>query len=165
MALTDYSSMEKDIENVPEPAVLKKGTEVRARIIGVRTGVVEKAESDYDGISYFSVSFDAPDEPLAKEFSDFFWDLIDRDKIAQVSEKTLLAAMRKFRNFADAFGLDYSRPFDLEDDLPGKEGWLIVGVKKSDDYGEQNTVSKYLAPSAGNANGPSPGARADGAPF
>ena len=147
--LTDYSSMEKDIADVAEPTVIKKGTEVRARIISVRTGIVEKPESDYDGISYFSVSFDAPDEPLAKEFSDFFWDLSDRDKIAQVSEKALLGAMRKFRNFADAFGLDYSRPFDLEDDLPGKSGWLIVGIKSSDEYGDQNTVQKYLASSAG----------------
>lgn len=144
MALTDYSSLEKEITNVPEPTTLKKGTEVRARIISVRTGVVDKSESDYDGISYFSVTFDVPDEPLAKEFSDFFWDLADRDKIANISEKALLGAMRHFRNFAEAFGLDFSRPFDLEDDLPGKEGWLIVGIKKSDEYGDQNTVQKYL---------------------
>jgi len=151
--LTDYSSMEKEINNVPEPTVLRKGTEVRARIIGVRTGVVEKEGSDYCGIGYFSVSFDAPDEPLAKEFSDFFWDLADREKISNISEKAALGAMRQFRNFAEAFGLDYSRPFDLEDDLPGKTGWLIVGIKHSDEYGDQNTVQKYLAPSGNHASG------------
>lgn len=145
MSLTDYSSMEKDIVNASEPTALKKGSEVKARIISVRTGVVDKPESDYNGLSYFSVSFDASDEPLAKEFSDFFWDLIDREKLTAISEKTAIAAMRKFRNFADSFGLDYSRPFDLEDDLPGKQGWLIVGIKKSDEHGDQNTVSKYLA--------------------
>lgn len=149
MALTDYSKMEGEITNAPEPAALKKGTEVKARIISVRAGVVDKAESDYIGIAYFSVSFDAPDEPLAKEFSDFFWDLCDREKLAAISEKTALGAVRKFRNFAAAFGLDYSRPFDLEDDLPNKEGWVIVGIKKSDEYGEQNTVQKYLAPHTG----------------
>lgn len=144
MALTDYSSMEKEIATVPEPIALKKGTEVKARIISVRTGVVDNGK-DYDGIAYFSVTFDTPDEPLAKEFSDFFWDLVDRDKLAAVSEKTALGAMRHFRSFAEAFGLDFSRPFDLEEDLPGKEGWLIVGIKKSDEYGEQNTVQKYLS--------------------
>lgn len=163
MALTDYSSMENDIADVPEPIVLKKGTEVRVRIISVRTGVVEKPESDYDGISYFSVNFDAPDEPLAKEFSDFFWDLCDLDKIKEVSEKAALGAMRKFRNFADAFGLDYSHPFDLEDDLPNKTGWLIVGVKKSEEYGDQNNVQKYLAPSTGRSSGND--VRYDDAPF
>jgi len=163
MALTDYSSMEQEIENVPEPSVLKKGTEVRARIISVRTGTVEKEDSDYYGLAYFAPTFDAPDEPLAKEFSDFFWDLCDIEALRAISEKTALGAMRKFRNFADAFGLDYSRPFDLEDDLPNREGWLIVGVKKSDEYGEQNTVQKYLAPNSTKA--PGTAAREDETPF
>ena len=162
MALTDYSKMEKDIANVPEPTTLKKGTEVKARIITVRTGVTEKEGSDYYGLSYFSVTFDTPDEPLAKEFNDFFWDLVDVDKLKAISEKTALGAMRHFRSFADAFGLDFSRPFDLEEDLPGKEGWLIVGIKKSEEYGDQNTVQKYLA--AGGA-GSRPAAPPTGAPF
>ena len=142
MALTDYSSMEDEIKNAPEPEALKAGTEVRARIIGVRTGVVEK-EGDYTGFSYFSVSYDAPDEPTASEFSDFFWDLGNRDGM---SEKDFIRALRKFRSFAEAFGLDYSRPFDLEDDLPGKVGWLITGKpKNSEDYGLQTTVAKYVS--------------------
>ena len=161
MALTDYSKLEKEIENVPEPTTLKKGTEVKARIIGVRTGVVEKDDSDYVGLSYFSVSFDTPDEPLAKEFSDFFWDLCDLEGLKNISEKAALGAMRKFRTFAEAFGLDYGRPFDLEEDLLGKEGWLIVGIKKSDEYGDQNTVQKYLS-SQGKAPAGGPVA---GAPF
>lgn len=149
MSMTDYSSLEKEIKEAPEPTVLKKGTEVKARIISVRTGVVEKEDSDYYGISYFSVVFDAPNEPLAKEFSDFFWDLAGLKEM--VNEKQYLAALRHFHNFADAFGVDYSRPFSIEDDLPGKEGWLIVGIKKSDEYGDQNTVQKYLSPNSGAA--------------
>jgi|GEM_PF-1020680 len=161
MALTDYSSMEKDIANVPEPSVIKKGTEVKARIIGVRTGVTEKEDSDYYGLSYFSVSYDVPSEPLSKEFNDFFWDLVDLERLKKISEKSAIGAMRKFRTFAEAFGLDYGRPFDLEEDLPGKEGWLIVGIKKSDEYGDQNTVQRYLATGgagSGKASGPEPGA-------
>jgi hypothetical protein len=162
MALTDYSSMEKEIVNAPEPTTLKKGTEVKARIISVRTGVTEKEESDYYGISYFSIVFDTPDEPLAKEFNDFFWDLSDIEKLRNVSEKAAQGAMRHFRSFAEAFGIDFSRPFDLEDDLPGKEGWLIVGVKKSDEYGDQNNVQKYLSANTGKV--PAVG-KAPGAPF
>jgi len=159
MALTDYSSMEKEITNVPEPVTIKKGVEVKARIISVRTGIVEKEESDYVGLSYFSVSYDVPSEPLSKEFNDFFWDLVDIEKLRNISEKTALGAIRHFRTFAEAFGLDYGRPFDLEDDLPGKEGWLIVGIKKSDEYGEQNTVQKYISsPGAAASNGKVPGA-------
>lgn len=150
MALTDYSSMEKEIKDAPEPTAIKKGTEVKARIIGVRTGEVEK-EGDYTGWAYFSVSFDAPDEPLAKEFSDFFWDLSNRNVM---SKKQFQAALRKFRQFAEAFDIDYSKPFDLEDDFDGKVGWLITGKpKESDEYGLQTTVSKYVsAPGRGNAS-------------
>jgi hypothetical protein len=151
--LTDYSSMENEIKNAPEPTAIKKGTEVRARIIGVRTGEVEK-EGDYTGFAYFSVSYDAPDEPLAKEFSDFFWDLSNRSKM---SEKDFMNALRKFRTFAEAFGLDYSKPFDLEDELPGKVGWLITGKpKESDEYGLQTTVSKYIGAPANAGSGPAP---------
>ncbi len=140
MPLTDYSSMEREIKDAPEPTILKKGTEVKCRIISVRTGVSES--ENHNGVSYFQVSFDASDEPLAKEFNDFFWDLAD---INQLTAKEAVRAMRKFRNFSEAFGLDYSRPFDLEDDLPGLIGWLIVGVKHSDEYGDQNTVQRYLS--------------------
>jgi hypothetical protein len=158
MALTDYSSMEGEIKNAPDPTAIKAGVEVKARIIGVRTGTVEK-EGDYTGFEYFSVSYDAPDEPTAAEFSDFFWDLSNRDRM---SEKDFLRALRKFRSFAEAFGIDYSKPFDLEDDLPGKVGWLITGKPKvSEEYGAQTTVSKYLSPRMG---APTP-IGSDDAPF
>ena len=157
MALTDYSSMESEIKNAPEPTAIKAGTEVRARIIGVRTGIVEK-EGDFTNFDYFSISYDAPDEPTASEFSDFFWDLSNREKM---SEKDFIRALRKFRSFAEAFGIDYARPFDLEDDLLGKEGWLITGKPKiSDEYGAQTTVSKYVG-TPKNSSRP----LADGAPF
>ena len=158
--LMDYSRMEDEIKNVPEPVIIKKGTEVKARIILVKTGVVDKEDSDYQGFSYFSVTYDIPDEPLAKEFNDFFWGLENK---GQMTEKDYLRALRKFRNFAVAFGIDFSRPFDPEDDFPGKEGWLIVGIKTSDEYGAQNTVQKYLS-----NTGDAPTAAAsveDGAPF
>lgn len=151
MSLVDYSSMEGEIKNAPEPTAIQKGTEVRARIIGVRTGFVEKEDSDYLGFSYFSVSYDAPDEPLSAEFSDFFWGLENRDKM---SEKDYLRAVRKFRSFAEAFGIDYSRPFDPEDDFPGKVGWLITGKPKADEYGLQTTVVKYTGAPAKAAGRP-----------
>lgn len=135
--LTDYSNMEKEIANAEEPKMLPKGSEVKARIIAVRTGI-----SDKNGAKWFTPVFDIPKEPLAMEFSDFFWDLCDRDKL---DAKSNARNLTKFKNFAAAFGLDYSKPFDLEDDLIGLEGWVILGVKKSDEFGDQNSVSKYMA--------------------
>ncbi len=140
MSLTDYSDLEQEITNAEEPKTLPKGSEVKARIITVRSGVSDKG--DYNGCTWFSVVYDIPDEPMALEFSDFFWQL-DKDLLPA---KTYAREIFKMQQFAKAFGIDLSRPFSWEDDLPGHEGWLILGSKTTEEYGTQNTVSKYVAP-------------------
>ena len=135
--LTDYSDLEKEIDDAPEMKVLNAGAEVKARIISVRTGV-----SDTNDCVWYQPVFDIPDEPLVTEFNDFFWEL-DREKL---TEKQFARGLSDFQKFAKAFDIDYSRPFSWEDDLVGKEGWMILGTKKSDEYGDSNTVKKYLSP-------------------
>jgi len=139
MSLIDYSDLEQEIKEAPEPKTLAAGTQANARIISVRSGVSEKGE--YDGCQWVNVSFDVPSEPMAKEFSDFFW-VLDKEKLPI---KAFSRELYHSKSFFTAFDIDISRPFSWEDDLPGKTGDLIVGVKKSDEYGEQNTVKKYLA--------------------
>ena len=136
MSLTDYSDLEKEIEDAPEPKILPRGSEVKARIIAVREGV-----SDKNGAQWYMPVFDVPDDPMVIEFNAFFWDLADRDKL---DAKAAQRALYQFQKFATAFGLDYSRPFSWTDDLDGLEGWVILGVRKSDEFGDQNTVSKYV---------------------
>jgi len=137
MSLVDYTDLEKEITDAPEPKVLPRGTEVKARIINVREGI-----SDKNGARWYQPVFDVPDDPMVIEFNDFFWDLADRDKL---DPKQAQRALYQFKQFASAFGIDYSKPFSWTDDLVGLEGWLIVGVRKDDEYGDKNTVSKYVA--------------------
>lgn len=137
MAMSDYSALEDEIKDAPEPKILPKGSEVKARIISVRSGV-----SDKNDCNWYSPVFDVPDDPMVVEFSDFMWEL-DKEKL---TPKEYQRTMYSFKQFATAFGLDYSRPFSWEDDLVGLEGWLILGVKKSDEYGDQNNVKKYVLP-------------------
>ncbi len=134
--LADYSDLEQEISEAPDPTTLPRGSEVKARIIGMREGVSDKNDAQW----YMPV-FDIPDQPLVVDFNDFFWDLLDRDKL---EPKVMARALAKFKKFATAFGIDYSRPFSWEDDLIGLEGWVILGVKKDDEYGDQNSVSKYV---------------------
>lgn len=134
MSLTDYSDLEKEIDDVPEAKILPRGSEVKARVIFVAEG-----EGDYG--KWYRMTFDVPSEPSVIEFGDFFSDLIDAK---EGEEKNYQKAIRKFKAFAAAFDLDYSKPFNWVDDLAGLEGWVILGVKKSDEYGDQNTVSKYV---------------------
>jgi hypothetical protein len=137
MSLTDYSDLESEIQSAPEPKILARGAEVKARIIAVRTGV-----SDKNDCAWYQPVFDVPDDPMVVEFNDFIWDLGDaREKL---EAKQYMRNLYRFKNFSAAFGLDYSRPFSWEDDLIGLEGWVILGVKKDDEYGDKNTISKYV---------------------
>lgn len=136
MSLVDYSDLENEINNAQEPTILPRGTEAKLRIIAVRSGVSEKS-----GARWYQPVFDVPSEPMVQEFTDFMWDLADRNLI---DPKQAARNLARFKTFAQAFGIDYSRPFSWETDLIGKEGWAIVGIRKTDEYGDQNTVAKYI---------------------
>lgn len=138
MTMSDYSDLEKEIENAPEPKILPAGSEVKARIILVNSGVSEKNDA-----KWYTPVFDIPSETLAPSFSDFFWDLLDENKI---EPKQVQAAKRQYRMFGEAFDIDWSRPLSWEDDLPGKEGWMILGIQKdkSGEYPDKNKVQKYV---------------------
>ncbi len=133
--LTDYSALENEITGAEEPKVLLAGSEVKARIVGIRTGISEKNDC-----TWYSPIFDVPEDPMVMEFSDFLWDL---DQV-KLDPKSYARAVYKFKQFATCFGIDFSRPFSWEDDLVGLEGWMILGLKKSEEYGDQNSVKKYI---------------------
>ena len=134
--LTDYSDLEKEIEDAPETKTLPRGSEVKARIIAVYPG-----ENESTGVRFYRLVFDIPAQPEVKEFQIFMNELEDREKMEANHRRK---ALRNFGDFRIAFGLDISRPFSWEDDLINLEGWVILGVKKSDEYGDQNTVSRFV---------------------
>jgi hypothetical protein len=133
--MLDLTNIKDEIENAEEPKVLDAGEEYELRIIAVNTG------TDKNDRDYFMPVFEVPSEPMAKEFTDFFT-IPDRNKM---TEKDYKRAIYKIKTFAQAFDLDLSRPIDYEDDLIGLTGWAILGVRKDDTYGEQNTIRKYIA--------------------
>lgn len=144
MSLSDYSNLEQEIKDAPEPQILPAGSEVKARIVKVDSGTITDESKESYGAEWHSVTFDVPSEVLCPMFNDFFWDLASRDKIPP---KQYQSALRQFRTFAEAFNIDYSRPFDWES-LTGLEGWMILKVvkDKNGEYPDKNGVSKYVTP-------------------
>ena len=138
MSLVDYSDLEKEIAEAPELKILPRGTQVKARLIAVRTGI-----SDKNGCTWYQPVFDIPDEPLALEFNDFIWDVLESKE--KLDPKQYARNLTRFKQFSECLSIDYSKPFSWAD-LPNDNltGWVILGVKKSDEYGDQNTVSKYM---------------------
>ena len=145
MSLTDYSQIEEEIKNAPEQQILPKGTEVKLRIVKVDSGVIDDEAKNSYGAEWHSITFDVPAEALCPMFNHFMWDLNSKDKI---DPKQYQSALRDFRDFAEAFNIDYSRPFDWETDLLNLEGWAVLKVvkDKTGEYPDKNGVSKFIVP-------------------
>jgi len=130
--LTDYSDLEEEIMNAPEPIVLPRGSEVKLRIVNHVEG-----EGEF-GI-WHQLVFDVPSNPLVSEIRRF---VNDPNDARNAKERIRQKVNRNFGYFVKCFDIDISR-FDW-DDLISLEGWAILGVKKSDEYGYQNTISKFV---------------------
>ena len=132
MALTNYTDLEEEIMNAPEPIILPRGSEMKVRIINHTEG-----EGDYG--TWHALTFDIPSEPLAKEIRKFISDPLQaQDAEERIKQNT----NRNFGYFVKCFDIDLAS-FDWND-LEGLEGWAILGVKKDDEYGDQNTISKFV---------------------
>ena len=154
MGFNDYSSMEDELLNAPQPYVLGKGKEVKAMIIQMKVGTSEKNDA-----RYLMPSFNVPDEPLALPFNDFFWDPLDYSK---VDPSQVAVSKAKFSNFIKAFGIDLKgkdgQGIDWETDPLKKFGWLVTGpIQEDTGYGEKASVSRYIAGPDGQATAPGSG--------
>ena len=134
MSMLDLTKKADEIMDAQDPTVAESGTEHKLRIISVREGFAGQNDCPY-----ISPVFECMDNPLVKEFSSFLW-VPDETKL---TEKQYARSLSEFKNFCKAFDIDLSKPLDCEDDLPGHEGWAILGIKKDDEYGEQNTIRKF----------------------
>ncbi len=137
MSLLDLSGIIDEVEDAQEPTVAGKGTEQKLRIVSVNGGIAGKKDCEY-----FSPNFEVVDAPLVKGFNQFFW-VPDKEKL---DPKQYARALWDIKVFAECFGIDLSKPLDYEDDLPGLTGWAILGIKKSEEYGEQNNIRKFITP-------------------
>ena len=127
---------EWDLEDSQEPYALKDGAEAQLRIIEVRRGTRLDTE-----VEYYTVRMEVVGEPFSKEITDWL-DVPSR----QLDAKRLNAARQKMQRFMACFAIDASRPFDPTADWFGCEGWAILGLSKSELYGEQNRISRYIQP-------------------
>lgn len=122
------------IADAPEPKVVPAGEEYKLRILDCRQDI------DKNQHPYIMPRFDVDSEPHAKDFTCFIG--LQHD---EMDEKERFRARSDLRKFLEAFGLPTSGQLDIED-MKGKTGWAILGVKEDDQYGEQNTIRKFIAP-------------------
>ena len=133
MSMLDLAAL--DLENAPEIKAVPANEEYKLRIIDCKAGR-DKNEDDF-----LLPRFEVVDHPTSKDFTRYIRlpsDSMDDKKMAKT--KSLL------RTFFECFDVDLSRKFDPEDFLPGLEGWAILGLEESEEWGEQNYIKKFITP-------------------
>lgn len=123
----------KDIDNAKEPMVVEADQEYKLRIVSCRVG------ENKNGDPYLLPRFEITSEPYAKEFTKYL-----AVPHSGMTEKQRNGTAYALQTFFRAFEFDHSRPFDPEEDLIGLEGWALLGVEESEEYGESNFVKKFL---------------------
>lgn len=133
--MTDENTiLDHDFNDVVEPTVLEADTEAELRIVSV------KVDSDKNGYPYMMPFFEVASDDYAKEFSHFI-----RLPHEEQDAKELNKTKYRLKTFYDAFGVDYSRGVNPSEDLPGKTGWAIVGMRESSFSGEEeNYVKRFI---------------------
>ncbi len=126
--------LDLDVGDAQEPITVAADEERKLRITSCHV-----TESDKG--TFLIPRFEVIDEPFAKEFTSPL-----RIPTDDLGEKELNRAKWNLKVFFETFEFEVRGEFDPKDDLPGCEGWAILGIRESDDYGEQNTIKRYLPP-------------------
>ena len=131
MSILDLTGVALD--NVFEPTVMKAGEEEKLRIVNMIEGV------DKNNAKYIMPFFESVNDPYCKEFGDYM--PIPHDGMGP---KDFNKAKARIVDFSAAFGVDFSKPIDVEADVKGKEGYAIVGIGKDKDDQPVNKINKYV---------------------
>lgn len=130
-----FNPSEWSLDDSQEPYALPDGTEARLRILSV-----EKPVEREDGSSYMTARMEVVDHPYSKEVSAF----LEIPNARVLDAKRLNNARHRMKEFMACFGLDGTRMFDPTEDWPLREGWVILSMRTSPEYGDQNRIAKYL---------------------
>lgn len=126
--------IETNFDDVVEPRTADADSEVKVRIVSA------KMDMDKNNLPYLLPRFEVADDEYAKEFTQFI-----RLPHEEMNKKEMNNAKFRLKNFYDCFGIDYSRGVDAESDLPGNEGWVILGIEEQQGE-ERNYIKSYIKP-------------------
>ncbi len=126
--------LDVDCSNAPEITIAEGGREYNITWLG---GIIGVDRNDHP---YFMPRFEVVEEPYMKDFTDFLGLPYEG-----ISEKDHAQVLDKLSKFKACFGIPLDARIDIENGPP-LTGWAILGAKDDPEYGEQNTLRKYIAP-------------------
>jgi len=128
------SFLDVDCTDAPEITIAEGGKEYNITWLG---GIIGK---DKNGHPYFMPRFEIVGEPYKKDFTRYH-----ALPYEGMPEKDHARALDELSKFKQCFGIDLAARIDAENDPP-LNGWAILGAKDDAEYGEQNTLRKYIVP-------------------
>jgi len=139
--MSDYENengtiLDIDTSDAVEPQAVEPG-EYKIRITGFRKDNEGKiVRESANGGRYFIVTFDIPDEEFSKGLSSIF-----SVPTADMEPKRANGVKWQLELFKRAFNLDELN-FDA---MIGREGYALLTLVDSEEYGEQNNIKKFIA--------------------
>lgn len=130
--MSDETFLDVPTGDAVEPKAMPAG-EYKIRITSATMG------TDKNNHSYFLPRFEIPKEPYAKEFTKFLG--LPHE---EMTEKQLNACKFNLDSFKKCFKIKKDK-FSMND-VMGLEGWAILGLEETEEYGEQNFVRKFILP-------------------
>lgn len=125
--LLDYN-----LDDIPELSLIAGGEEVRVRIVNAEKKI---SKNNNPMLSIQLEPCEYPDAPLIFHNIMLPFEGMEKRKYGN--------AMRNLKKFVVCFGL--SMPLDV-DDIKGQEGYAIVGEESDEEYGDKNTIRKFVGP-------------------
>ena len=121
-------------DGVYEPKAVPEG-EYQLRIINAEIKASQKT-----GGNYLNVTMEIIDDAEAKNINHIMMFPTPAD-----DKKKTNSRLFAIQNFLKAFDADISGSLDAKD-LIGNTGWAILRVEEDQEYGERNTVRKFVLP-------------------
>lgn len=129
------------LDAIPDQTLLEDNTEHEVQIVKAEIGEAGE-QSKSAGQKYLRVTYKALEEPDSRPFNDIFMlPIPGQDK------ETYNMRGRQLRTMLQCFEFDYTSGWNIfteTEQLVGLTGEVVVKVRESDEYGDQNEVKKYL---------------------
>jgi len=128
--------LDVNVDDTWAPEVYPDNTEAQIRIVSA-----EKHTSDRTGNKSAHVKFDDPSN-FKIEYIHIYMGLPASDD----DEKTSNNKRRRIKEFYSCFDIAPGPGgVNLETDLPGKTGYVILGVEDDAQYGQRNVIKKFVS--------------------
>lgn len=130
--------LDLNFQNVDEIKTLGADTEVKLRVDSIEIKPRKKDAS----IDQAVIKFVDPSDPLVDDI--YVYLRIPTDAFRNEEPKAYAKLMIRWQKFYDCFDIDTSGPVQT-DDIPGSEGWCLIGVENDNEGEPRNRINKFVA--------------------